>query len=290
MICTGSGAKRKRNIAKTLRMFTLLLLSTFLLSCTGYSRTESIKFDYASQPEDFIVKLKPNQKYTIVRGKESFPFSVKLEKDFIGENGTMHLLWHGIDRKSNMLRAHERVPYLIHANGTDYLYIYGEKYGDLTFIVLSDTGVKGSDNTNLHFYKEPENPKSLPVRIGINVLGPAGAELLYHVGNQGRPVPNEPEGFRYCIEADRRQKYVTEKDCNVLVFASVTATEGKEEMLSAGSVFRRLRSSGNEDTDLLLEDGRVFRVRERYLFSEPRAIMDVRDMADKKFEYRKLES
>jgi len=285
----GSGTKQKRNISKALSMFALLLLSTFLFSCTGYSRSETIEFNYASQPEEFIVKLKPNQKYTIVRGKESFPFSVRLEKDFIGDNGTMHLIWHGIDRKSNMLRAHERVPYLIHANGTDYLYIYGEKYGDLTFIVLSDTGVKGSDNANLHFYKEPENPKSLPVRIGINVLGPAGAELLYHVGNLGRPVPNEPEGFRYCIEADRKQKYVTEKDCNVLVFASITDTEGKEEILSAGSVFTRLRSKGNEDTDLLLEDGRVFRVRERYLFSEPHAVMEVSDLAGKPFLYKKAD-
>ena len=50
-----------------------------------------------------------------------------------------------------------------------------------------------------------------------------------------------------------------------------------------------MRCSGREDTDLLLEDGRVFRVKERYLFSEPRSIMDIRDLADKKFEYKKLE-
>ncbi len=286
----GCVTKQKRNISKALGMFTLLLLSTFLFGCTGYSRNESTEFNYNSQPGEFIVKLKPNQNYKIVRGNESFPFSVTLKKDIMGENGTMHLIWHGIDRKSNMLRAHERVPYLIHANGRDFLYIYGEKYGDLNFIELSDTGVRGSDNTNLHFYEEPKDPQKIPVRVGISVLGPVSAEMLYRVGKMGRPVPNDPDGYRYCTETDRKQKFVTEKECNVLVFASVNAMEGKEEKLPAGSVFSRLRCSGDENTDLLLEDGRVFRVRERYLFSEPHAIMEVSDLTGKSFVYKVINS
>ncbi|MBP5736793.1 MAG: hypothetical protein J6W55_05035, partial [Acidaminococcaceae bacterium] len=120
-------------------------------------------------------------------------------------------------------------------------------------------------------------------------LGPVAAELRYHVGKLGKPTPNDPDGYRYCTEADRKEKLVTTKDAQVLVFANKEATEGKEETLPAGSVFTRLRCNRQDETDLLLEDGRVFRVRELYLFSEPHSIMDVRDLADKEFMYKKLD-
>ena len=280
----------KKRSVHSIRIISLCMLSLLLFGSFGCAQDKPVVFDYASQPEEFVVKLKPNQRYTIVRGKDSFPFSLTLKNDGFLDNGTSHLVWNKIDRKARMLRAKERVPYLIHADGKDFLYIYGDKYGDLNFIELSDTNsVRGSDNAMLHFYEEPKDPKNLPVRIGIPVLGHAAAELRYHVGKLGRPVPNDPEGYRYCTEADRKQKFVTTKECRVLVFASKDATEGKEETLPAGSVFTKLRCSGREDTDLQLEDGRVFRVKERYLFSEPSAIMDVRDLADKQFNYKKLD-
>jgi len=263
------------------------MLSVFLSGISGCAEDKPLVFDYATQPEEFVVKLKPNQRYTIVRGSERFPFSVKLEKSFMGDNGTMHLVWNKIDRKTDMLRAHERVPYLVRANGKDYLYIYGDKYGDLNFIELGEKYVTRSDNTMIHFYDEPKDPKNLPVRIGIHVLGPAAAEIRCHVGKLGAPAPNDPEGYRYCIGEDARQKFVTTGDHLVLVFPSKEAREGKEEVLASGSVFTRLRCGGQDDTDLLLEDGRVFRVKERYLFSEPQAVMDVRDLAGKPFVYKK---
>ena len=284
----------KRNWKKcsvhSIKVISLCMLSLLLFGSFGCAQDKPIVFDYASQPEEFVVKLKPNQKYTIIRGKEQFPFSLTLKNDGFLDNGTSHLIWNKIDRKARMLRAKERVPYLIHADGKDFLYIYGDKYGDLNFIELSDTNsVRGSDNAMLHFYEEPKDPKNLPVRIGIPVLGAAAAELRYHVGKLGRPVPNEPEGYRYCTEADRKQKFVTTKECRVLVFASKDATEGKEENLPAGSVFTKLRCSGRENTDLQLEDGRVFRVTERYLFSEPDPILDITDLAQKRFEYKRLD-
>ncbi len=282
---------RKRSV-RSVNLLSVCLLSLFLFGSFGCAQDKPIVFDYASQPEEFVVKLKANQKYTIVRGEDRFPFSLTLKNDLVFDNGTSHLIWNKIDREARMLRAGERVPYLIHADGKDFLYIYGDRVGDLNFIELSDTNsVRGADNAQLHFFEEPKDPKNLPVRIGINVLGPAAAELRYHVGKLGKPTPNEdPEGYRYCTAADRREKLVTTKDARVLVFADADAAEGKEETLPAGSVFTRLRTSKRLYTDLLLEDGRVFRVEERYLFSEPRSIMDVRDLADKKFEYRKFDA
>ena len=274
------------------KIVSVCMLSLFLFGSFGCAQDKPIVFDYASQPEEFVVKLKPNQKYTIIRGKDSFPFSLTLKNDMFLDNGTSHLVWNKIDRKARMLRAKERVPYLIHADGRDFLYIYGDRVGDLNFIELSDTNsVRGADNAQLHFYEEPKDPKNLPVRIGIPVLGPAAAELRYHVGKLGKPTPNDPDGYRYCTEADRKQKLVTTKPCRVLVFADRDATEGNEETLPSGTVFTRLRCKPKtDDTDLQLEDGRVFRVKERYLFSEPHAIMDVRDLADKKFEYRNMDA
>lgn len=278
--------KTKRYIRRSVTVLSFLMLSVFLSGISGCAEDKPLVFDYATQPEEFVVKLKPNQRYTIVRGSERFPFSVKLEKSFMGDNGTMHLVWNKIDRKTDMLRAHERVPYLVRANGKDYLYIYGDKYGDMNFIELGEKYVTRSDNTMIHFYDEPKDPKNLPVRIGIHVLGPAAAEIRCHVGKLGAPAPNDPEGYRYCIGEDARQKFVTADEHLVLVFASKEAREGKEEMLASGTVFTRLRCSGQEDTDLLLEDGRVFRVKERYLFAEPQAVMDVRDLAGKPFAYK----
>lgn len=279
--------KTKRFIRRSVTVLSFLMLSVFLSGISGCAEDKPLVFDYATQPEEFVVKLKPNQRYTIVRGSERFPFSVKLEKSFMGDNGTMHLVWNKIDRKTDMLRAHERVPYLVRANGKDYLYIYGDKYGDLNFIELGEKYVTRSDNTMIHFYDEPKDPKNLPVRIGIHVLGPAAAEIRCHVGKLGAPAPNDPEGYRYCIGEDARQKFVTTGDHLVLVFPSKEAREGKEEVLASGNVFTRLRCGGQDDTDLLLEDGRVFRVKERYLFSEPQAVMDVRDLAGKPFAYKK---
>lgn len=279
--------KTKRFIRRSVTVLSFLMLSVFLSGISGCAEDKPLVFDYATQPEEFVVKLKPNQRYTIVRGSERFPFSVKLEKSFMGDNGTMHLVWNKIDRKTDMLRAHERVPYLVRANGKDYLYIYGDKYGDLNFIELGEKYVTRSDNTMIHFYDEPKDPKNLPVRIGIHVLGPAAAEIRCHVGKLGAPAPNDPEGYRYCIGEDARQKFLTTGDHLVLVFPSKEAREGKEEVLASGSVFTRLRCGGQDDTDLLLEDGRVFRVKERYLFSEPQAVMDVRDLAGKPFAYKK---
>lgn len=279
--------KTKRYIRRSVTVLSFLMLSVFLSGISGCAEDKPLVFDYATQPEEFVVKLKPNQRYTIVRGSERFPFSVKLEKSFMGDNGTMHLVWNKIDRKTDMLRAHERVPYLVRANGKDYLYIYGDKYGDLNFIELGEKYVTRSDNTMIHFYDEPKDPKNLPVRIGIHVLGPAAAEIRCHVGKLGAPAPNDPEGYRYCIGEDARQKFVTTGDHLVLVFPSKEAREGKEEVLASGSVFTRLRCGGQDDTDLLLEDGRVFRVKERYLFAEPQAVMDVRDLAGKPFAYKK---
>lgn len=279
--------KTKRYIRRSVTVLSFLMLSVFLSGISGCAEDKPLVFDYATQPEEFVVKLKPNQRYTIVRGSERFPFSVKLEKSFMDDNGTMHLVWNKIDRKTDMLRAHERVPYLVRANGKDYLYIYGDKYGDMNFIELGEKYVTRSDNTMIHFYDEPKDPKNLPVRIGIHVLGPAAAEIRCHVGKLGAPAPNDPEGYRYCIGEDARQKFVTTGDHLVLVFPSKEAREGKEEVLASGSVFTRLRCGGQDDTDLLLEDGRVFRVKERYLFSEPQAVMDVRDLAGKPFAYKK---
>ena len=281
----------KRSV-RSVKLLSVCLLPLFLFGSFGCAQDKPIVFDYASQPEEFVIKLKANQKYTIVKGKDQFPFSLTLKNDLVFDNGTSRLIWNKIDREARMLRAGERVPYLIHADGKDFLYIYGDKAGDLNFIELSDTNsVRGADNAQLHFFEEPKDPKNLPVRIGINVLGPAAAELRYHVGKLGKPTPNEDsEGYRYCTTADRQEKLVTTKNALVLVFANADAAEGKEETLPSGSVFTRLRTSKRLYTDLLLEDGRVFRVKERYLFSEPRSIMDVRDLADKKFEYRKFDA
>ena len=74
---------RKKSSARSVRLLSVCMLSLFLFGSFGCAQDKPIVFDYASQPEEFVVKLKANQKYTIVRGKDRFPFSLTLKNDLV---------------------------------------------------------------------------------------------------------------------------------------------------------------------------------------------------------------
>ena len=63
---------RKKSSARSVRLLSVCMLSLFLFGSFGCAQDKPIVFDYASQPEEFVVKLKANQKYTIL-----FPYVKK---------------------------------------------------------------------------------------------------------------------------------------------------------------------------------------------------------------------
>ena len=52
---------RKKSSARSVRLLSVCMLSLFLFGSFGCAQDKPIVFDYASQPEEFVVKLKANQ-------------------------------------------------------------------------------------------------------------------------------------------------------------------------------------------------------------------------------------
>lgn len=260
-----------------------------------YSFSGKGEFDYSAYPENFIVKMVSGIDYTVKRGDETFSFSVCLKPDRLMDSyGSCRVIWNHIVRETRELRPKKLVPYLVHADGRDYLYMYEHRADDVTcssigFTELNDGEyVSYSDYTQKGFLSEPTDPSHVLIAKRINILGSVYASVEYHVAEHGKLVENEKKEYYYCDEKFRKQKFVTEENCRVLVFASRDSTEGTEQTLPVGSVFTRLRTDDVESTDLLLEDGRVFRVTERYLFSEPRPFMELTCADGGRFEYKEL--
>ena len=66
------------------------LLAFFLFGVTGCAKEKPLVFDYASQPEEFVVKLKPNQPYTIAKKRNIKLFGIDLILKR-NENAAAHL-------------------------------------------------------------------------------------------------------------------------------------------------------------------------------------------------------
>ncbi len=260
-----------------------------------YSFRGKSEFDYSAYPENFIVKMESGIDYTVKRGSEVFSFSVCLKPDKIMDSyGSCRVIWNHIVRETRVLRPKKLVPYLVHADGCDHLYMYEHRADDVTassigFTELNDGEyVIYSDYTQKGFLSEPTDPSHVLIARRIYILGGVYAPVEYHVAEHGKLVENEKKEYYYCDEKFRKQKFVTIRDCRVPVFTSRESREATEQILPRGSVFTRLRTDDVESTDLLLEDGRVFRVTERYLFSEPRPFMELTCADGGQFEYKEL--
>lgn len=260
-----------------------------------YNMNEEAVFDYSKQPENFIVRMKSGVDYTVKRGEDVFHFSVFFKPDKLSPgHGSCRMIWNRIERHTRVLRPKKLVPYLVHCDGSDYLYIYEHRADNVTsssigFTELNDgEHVSYSDYTQKGFLSEPTDPKNVIIAKRINILGSVYCAVAYHVSEHGSLAENEEKKYYYCDEKFTRQKFIVEKDCRVTAFDNTESVDTKEITLQKGSVFTRLRTDDECMTDLLLEDGRVFRITERYLFSEPQPFMMLSCADDETFEYSEV--
>ena len=67
---------RKKSSARSVRLLSVCMLSLFLFGSFGCAQDKPIVFDYASQPEEFVVKLKANQT-PLYEARTGFPFPLR---------------------------------------------------------------------------------------------------------------------------------------------------------------------------------------------------------------------
>lgn len=254
------------------------------------SVSESGEIDEAQLPQEYIVKVRSNKDYTLIRGDRRIRFRVELTAAERGHN--TRIIWESIDYEMNTLRATNRVPYLIHCGGKDYLYLYeyneaAPQYSSIKFLELNDEGIAYSDNTQISFYCEPSDPRNMKMCSAVSVLGKVYAVVSCYVGEHGRPEVSDST-FYYCAEEFTKQVFEITEPCRVTVYPDADSSEGTEEVLPEGTQFTRLRTDGDRRTDLLLTDGRVFSVSEVYLFGEPEAVMSLTDLDGNIFIYTEV--
>ena len=266
------------------RLFILTLLAASLLGCGGCfgSSPESI-IDYSSKPQDFIMRFELNKKYVIKRQGEEFNFQVST--GFFNTD-KIKIHWNKLEEERSSLRVSQRVPYLVYVDGQDYIYLYEESTGTAAFFDLNGKNAQGkpymlSDNGIIKFLEEPTNPKKMLLATQIPNIGYCYAAEYYHVGERGKPKLNNPDREYIYVAGRFREPITLLEDVEVEIAANENSKEWHKEILPKGTKLTRFRTLASNDTivELLLSDKRVARFHEHYLFSEPRAYLQINGFA-----------
>ena len=268
------------------KLFILALLEMSLFGCGGCfgSAPEAI-IDYSTKPQDFIMRFELNKKYLIKRQGEEFNFEVSTGR-FNADK--IKITWDKLQEERSSLRVSQRVPYLIYVDGLDYIYLYEERSGTAAVFDLNGRSSNGnpylvSDNGSMKFLEEPTNPKKMLLATRVPNIGYCYAAEYYHVGKGGKPQLNNPDREYIYVAGRFRDPITLLQDVEVEIAANENSREWKKELLPAGTKLTRFRTLASNDTivELLLPDKRVARFHEHYLFSEPRAYLQINGFAGK---------
>ena len=268
------------------KLFILALLEMSLFGCGGCfgSAPEAI-IDYSTKPQDFIMRFELNKKYLIKRQGEEFNFEVSTGR-FNADK--IKITWDKLQEERSSLRVSQRVPYLIYVDGLDYIYLYEERSGTAAVFDLNGRSSNGnpylvSDNGSMKFLEEPTNPKKMLLATRVPNIGYCYAAEYYHVSERGKPKLNNPDREYIYVAGRFREPITLLQDVEVEIAANENSREWKKELLPAGTKLTRFRTLASNDTivELLLPDKRVARFHEHYLFSEPRAYLQINGFAGK---------
>lgn len=268
------------------KLFILALLEMSLFGCGGCfgSAPEAI-IDYSTKPQDFIMRFELNKKYLIKRQGEEFNFEVSTGR-FNADK--IKITWDKLQEERSSLRVSQRVPYLIYVDGLDYIYLYEESTGTASFFDLNGKNYQGkpfmlSDNGIIKFLEEPTNPKKMLLATRVPNIGYCYAAEYYHVGKGGKPQLNNPDREYIYVAGRFREPLTLLEDVEVEIAANENSRKWHKEILPKGTKLTRFRTLASNDTivELLLPDKRVARFHEHYLFSEPRAYLQINGFAGK---------
>lgn len=266
------------------KLLLLTLLTASLFGCGGcFGSSPEAVIDYSTKPQDFIMRFELNKDYLIKRHGEEFHFQVKT--GFLNAD-KIKIIWNKLQEERSSLRVSQRVPYLIYVDGKDYIYLYEDSTGTSAFFDLNGRNAEGKpylvyDNGIVKFLEEPTNPKRMLLATMIPNIGYCHAAEYYHVGERGKPKLNNP-GREYIYVAGRfREPLTLLEDVEVEIAANESSKEWHKEVLPKGTKLTRFRTLASNDTivELLLPDRRVARFHEHYLFSEPRAYLQINGFA-----------
>ncbi|MDY5044417.1 hypothetical protein, partial [Phascolarctobacterium sp.] len=239
--------------------------------------------DYSTKPQDFIMRFELNKKYLIKRQGEEFNFEVSTGR-FNADK--IKITWDKLQEERSSLRVSQRVPYLIYVDGLDYIYLYEERSGTAAVFDLNGRSSNGnpylvSDNGSMKFLEEPTNPKKMLLATRVPNIGYCYAAEYYHVSERGKPKLNNPDREYIYVAGRFREPITLLQDVEVEIAANENSREWKKELLPAGTKLTRFRTLASNDTlvELLLPDKRVARFHEHYLFSEPRAYLQINGFA-----------
>ncbi|WP_299446228.1 hypothetical protein [uncultured Phascolarctobacterium sp.] len=245
-----------------------------------YSSKPAALIDYSAQPQNFVLQLELDKSYIIKRNGEEFSLQVKTHTF---SDSKVNIIWKKLDEEKSVLRVKKQVPYLIYADGKDFLYMYEKGNGALAYFDLNNPKwITHRDNAYLEFLEEPKDPTKLLVTKYINNIGHCYAEEYYHVGQDGKLYPNNPEPeFHYAAQKFVQKPVTLLQNITTEVFPNADAHMSMTETLPKGLQLKRFRTRHSDPgaVDLLLPDGRVARFYERYLFSEPKAYLEINGLS-----------
>ena len=262
----------------------LAVLTMSLLGSSGcFGSSYDAVIDYSTKPQNFIMRFELNKKYVIKRQGEEFNFQVTT--GFFNAD-KIKITWDKLQEERSSLRVSQRIPYLIYVDGKDYIYLYEESTGTSAFFDLNGKNAEGKpymngDNGILKFLEEPTNPKKMLLATRVPNIGYCYAAEYYHVGKRGKPELNNPDREYIYVAGRFREPITLLEDVEVEIAANENSKEWKKEVLPKGTKLTRFRTLASNDTivELLLPDKRVARFHEHYLFSEPRAYLQINGFA-----------
>ena len=264
----------------------LAVLTMSLLGSSGcFGSSYDAVIDYSTKPQDFIMRFELNKKYLIKRQGEEFNFEVSTGR-FNADK--IKITWDKLQEERSSLRVSQRVPYLIYVDGLDYIYLYEERSGTAAVFDLNGRSSNGnpylvSDNGSMKFLEEPTNPKKMLLATRVPNIGYCYAAEYYHVGKGGKPQLNNPDREYIYVAGRFREPLTLLEDVEVEIAANENSRKWHKEILLKGTKLTRFRTLASNDTivELLLPDKRVARFHEHYLFSEPKAYLQINGFAGK---------
>ena len=274
---------------------------SMLMGCNNEqikSDNEKITIDYADYPEDFMIQLKPGQKYTLKNGDTSKEFCADTKG---ASERSMKMKYGDIEADlSSDVYYQKTEPVLIHCNDKDYIWICEEsEYGDIlsaSFYYVTEYNSLSRDNgiVNTKIGDEVLDPNDFVMSKVIDCFGFAATKVPCRINEQGKPEEIQTDDEYYIINAPYTEdKMRLEDDIHTWVYADADSKSSSVEIIPAGTFFYRLRVPKNEEygyVEGILEDGRVFRVVEEYKFSEPSSYQVMRDKEGKQFDYSYIDS
>lgn len=252
-----------------------------------------ITIDYENYPENFMIQLMPDQKYTLKNGDTSKEFCANING---GLKSNKKMKFGDIETDlSSDVYYRKTEPVLIHCNDKDYIWICEEsEYGDIlsaSFYYVTEYNSFGCDSgiANVRIGDEVLNPNDFVMDKAVDCFGFAATKVHYRINEEGKPEEIQTDDEYYIIKAPYTEdKMCLEDDIHTWVYSDVNSKTSSVETIPAGTIFYRLRVPKNEEysyVEGILEDGRVFRAVEEYRFSEPSSYQVMMDKDGKQFNY-----